>query len=121
MLDFLDPYLAFLGPQLVTVIALIVMDLLFGVGKALRTGEFDWGKLADFYRTNVIPKLFGWAGLAIGSYFVAEEYLPGEYSNLATGVQILGFGTVVISLANSAWNNLRAIIFTEEGPDQPQG
>ena len=39
---------------------LIGLDLIFGVLVALKLKVFDFKKLADFYRTKVIPIVLGW-------------------------------------------------------------
>lgn len=49
-------------------LALIALDLLFGVALAIKLKVFDWKKLGDFYRTTVVPNVIGW--LAI--YFVVS-------------------------------------------------
>lgn len=48
-----DPRTAIIG-------VLIVLDLGTGIMAALRTGTFDLGELARFYRTNVLPFLIGY-------------------------------------------------------------
>ena len=55
------------------IMALIVVDFLLGIAAALRRGEFDLKKVADFYRTNVIPYLLGYAAFYIGARLVGPD------------------------------------------------
>ena len=50
---------------LLVLLATIVLDLILGVSVALKNKTFDLKKLADFYRSSVIPNLIGWGGADI--------------------------------------------------------
>ncbi len=61
----------------------IVLDLVLGISVAIKAKVFEWSKLADFYRSTVIPNVLGWAVadvlLRIGAYYqlpVIEQLQP---------------------------------------------
>lgn len=80
--------------QVRTLLGLIVLDLILGVAKAVRIGNFDWRKLADFYRSAVVPYLIGYGGL----YLVIGFIVPPTANLLSDGLVTLAWGTLVASL-----------------------
>lgn len=64
--NFIEAY----GMYLLGLVILVAADFLMGLGAALKQKKFDWAVLANFYRTNVIPKIVGWVALVIVSYAV---------------------------------------------------
>jgi hypothetical protein len=65
------------------ILLVIVLDLVLGIAVAIKSGQFEWSKLASFYRTSVVPGLLGWAVadilLRIGAYYqlpVVEQLQP---------------------------------------------
>jgi len=91
------------GPVVATLFGLIALDVLLGVAVALRTGYFEWRKVAQFYQTNVIP--FGLQALAVAaaSKFITIEFLPLD-PNVLLGVGIapmfgnLIFGSILVNM-----------------------
>lgn len=64
-------------------LAVIVLDLILGVSVAIQAKAFQWSRLADFYRSKVIPNLLGWTAadilLRIGAYYqlpIVEQLQP---------------------------------------------
>ena len=102
-LAFLSNIPALLGQHLSTLVGLVFLDLVLGVSVALRTGEFDVGSVAMFYKTNVLPFLIGYIGVTGAVMFVAPELLPGT-SGEAFGLVVawLGFSTIVLGVARWA-------------------
>jgi hypothetical protein len=72
---------------LLGILALITIDLVFGVAVALKTKIYAWSQLADFYRTSVMPGLLGWAVADIVLRLAALRGLPivASIEPLATG------------------------------------
>jgi len=61
----------------------IALDLVLGVSVAIKLQKFEFSKVADFYRSTVIPSLLGWAVadilLRIGAFYqlpVLEQLQP---------------------------------------------
>lgn len=93
--------------------ALILADVITGISAAVRTGTFDWIKIADFYRVNVIPYIVGYLGLWLFVIFGLSDIIPAE---LASVLNSLGAGAASASLgASIASNAMRA----KEGMTKP--
>jgi hypothetical protein len=61
--------------HMATMVAVIVLDVIFGVSSALKSGKFDWTKLADFYKSTVVPGLLGWVGITAATYVITPGLL----------------------------------------------
>jgi hypothetical protein len=70
-----------------TVLGLILLDVTLAVAVAVRRGEFQARRLADFFRTMVVPYLIGYMGVYGAGYFLDERYL-GPFA------EVLGSGFV---------------------------
>lgn len=72
---------------LLGVLALVVLDLVFGIAVAIKTKTFKWSELADFYRSSVVPSVFGWAVADVVLRLAALKGLPivSSLEPLATG------------------------------------
>ena len=97
--------LAFLTSwQLKTLLGLIVADVLFGVASALRRGVFDWGKLANFYKTDVLPYILGYLALYVSvGFIIPPDSGVGEPFN--QGAVTLAWLVLVGSLIKSIVSN----------------
>lgn len=56
--------------ELRIILGLILIDLGLGVSAAIKTGVFEWNKLADFYRAGILPYVLGYVVLAVAIGFV---------------------------------------------------
>lgn len=93
-------------PQVLTLVGLIVADVVLGVAAALKSGAFDWQKLAGFYRSQVLPALVGWLGVTIALYLVTPALL-GELADAINQVAANAlWGTAVASVGASALKSL---------------
>jgi hypothetical protein len=93
-------------PQIQLIVVLIGADLLGGIFSALKAGAFQWAKVADFYRTNVVPKLGGYIIVA-GVTRLAGEAGVGAiagYTETAT------FALVVAALAGSIIGHIQYLL-----------
>ena len=86
------------------ILALIALNFILAVAEALRTGTFEWARLADFYRKDVVPKLIGY--LALDLIFRA---VLGTESYIGDGAQVAAFGVLAASLVASVIAHLRGI------------
>jgi len=105
----IDTIISFLGGQIVAVLALIAANFVVAVGVAIQTKTFYWAKIADFYRVDVVPKLFGWLAATIIVKFVAVDYLPADWATLTPAISTILFGIVVLSLFGNIMGNLLII------------
>lgn len=96
--------------QLKTLLGLIIVDVALGVASALRRNVFDWARLADFYKTAVLPYVIGYLAfyVAIG-FLIPPESLGqlGEPVNQATVT--LAWGALVANLIKSILGNFREL------------
>lgn len=100
--------------QVKTLVGLIVLDLLLGVAAALRTNTFDFGKLADFYKTNVIPYILGYlAFYVVISYVIPADSLGDIGEPVNEAAVTLAWATLVASLVNSIAKNFAALYKSE--------
>jgi hypothetical protein len=100
--------------QVAVIFGLIVLDLLLGVASALKTGTFELGKLADFYKTNVIPYLLGYLAfyIVIG-YIIPPDSLGDIGEPVNEAAVTLTWITLVASLVSSIAANFKALYQTE--------
>lgn len=79
--------------QVAGAVALVVIDLVFGVIVAIRTGQFDVNKLGNFYQTTVLPYLLGWLVLSLAIKVVGvlglDDIVPFLPSSLETGAYLI--------------------------------
>jgi hypothetical protein len=96
----LDQWLpAALGKQITGLLALITVQVLLAVALACVQKTFEWVKLADFYRSRVIPMLIGWLAFVILAKFATADILGPEYGVITgDGVSWLAWLAVVASL-----------------------
>ena len=100
--DFLDLLQeAAQATQLYTILGLIAVDFVMGVAAAIRKGEFDWARLGEFYRTNVMPY-----GLGYFCLYIVFAYVPGLEGMLGEGLQWTAFGVLTGNLLGSITSNL---------------
>jgi hypothetical protein len=87
---------------LIAPLALILLDVLTGIWRALRTGNFSLARVSDFLSHDILK--YG------ASFFllVVTWLSSGQYS-AATLVGTLGMGTLSLSIGSSIYNNLVAL------------
>lgn len=99
------------GPAVASLVGLIVLEVVSGIAAALKRGMFDWQKVANFYRTSVMPGLVGWLGLVFSTYLV----VPGLFGDAVSGVvspavALSSLLAVVATLVASIRANLAELI-----------
>jgi len=111
MLDFFAGLPNVAGAHVATILGLIFLDLMLGIGQAIRSGEFYWGEVASFYRSNVLPYLFGFIGVVGALTFVSVDLLPANVAEaLPVVASWLGFGTIASNIFASVVRNAKALI-----------
>jgi hypothetical protein len=102
---------AALGPQINWILGLIALDFILAVAVAIKCRRFDLARVADTFRTNIIPKLLGWFGAAILMKFYAPGLIPPGYEWLGPGLADALFFLVVVALGGSILKHLKRIGF----------
>ena len=92
------------GGQVLTILALTGAQVLLAVAVALKQKNFMLTKLADFFRTMIVPKLLGWLACAVLARFALPEFLPAE---LGSGIAAGAFLALVASFAGAIAENLQ--------------
>jgi hypothetical protein len=84
------------------VIALMIfVDLGLGLSAAIRSGEFDWARVGDFYRSNVVPYVLSYLVL-----YIAFDVMPGLGDFVDQALKSISFAAIVASLGGSIKKNL---------------
>lgn len=96
--------------QMRVIVGLILLDLIFGIAAALRTGVFRWGAVATFYKTNVLPYILGYIVLFVAIRFIIPPGALAGYGNeLSDGAVLVAWGTLFATLFNSVLVNFRTL------------
>ena len=92
-----------------TIAALILLDILLGIGQAIKEGRFDWNATATFYRSMIVPALIGYVAVAgLVPLMVAD--LLGEFSEaLGQGIIWVAWGALVAQLVTSVLSHAKAL------------
>ena len=93
-------------PKTRTMLAMILIDVITGVMKALRLRTFDAKQLARFYGSNVVPYVLGYLLVWVLSLLGLDSVLSPDLQN---GLASLGFAMIGTSLTASIIGNLTAI------------
>lgn len=75
-----------LDGRVTTILGLIILDLGLGIAVAIREGVFDFSKLAQFYRTNVIPYLLGYIVVSASLRLIDLEWLGSASDIVGPGL-----------------------------------
>lgn len=86
------------------IVSLIGFDLLTGIIAALRTRQFDIKRIGNFYLSNVIPYVIGYAGLYVFTGIGLAERLPAGIIDL---VQPLTSAPAIAALVASIVDNVQ--------------
>jgi hypothetical protein len=91
----------------------ILLDLGLGIAHALKEQRFEWGRVADFYRTNVGPYLVGYVTLhLVISFIIPPDSLAGLGAALSPALVTGLWGLIMASLSASIARHLQALGLT---------
>ncbi len=112
---------AFVGdPRVATVLLLIGAQVALAVLVAIRTATFEPGRLADYYRTRIIPYVGGTAIVWGLTRYLPEGGLGPYAPFVGEGVFSLCWLTLIWTLLSDIWGSLRALGFgLPAGPEPP--
>jgi hypothetical protein len=96
-------------------VALIAIDVLTGVGSAIKLQRFALQKLADFYRTSVLPQLVGWLSISALTSIAASALVDAELAQVISGAQAWSmYSAIVLALLASIKANTDEIMRTAQ-------
>lgn len=106
LVEVLTPYQS---PAL-ALVALIAIDVLTGVGAAVRLKVFAIEKLANFYRVSVLPQLIGWLSISALTSIATSAVLEPELAQVISGAQAWSmYSAIVLALVGSIKSNVDEI------------
>lgn len=95
-------------------VALIAINVLTGVAKALRSKTFDLQKLADFLRVSVFPQVIGWISISALTSIATQAVLDQQSASVISGLQAWSmYSAAVASLLGSIRENVDGIMNPE--------
>lgn len=101
-------------------VSMIALDLITGVIAALRTNRFDLQRLADFYRSSVIPYVIGYGALYVFTGIGLDQYLaPGFVDMLQPFTSSFALASLAGSIADNVQRARYAPAPPHEGDDAP--
>lgn len=103
--------------RVLTILALIMLDVLLGVARAIREGKFDLAKLAQFYQTMVLPYVIGYLAFYLFAKLAVEELLGPVGYIASEGTVWITWVTLVLAIGKSALENARALGYQIEPPE----
>lgn len=86
------------------ILAFILVDVITGIMCALRLRVFDIQRVADFYKSNVIPYILGYLLVWVLTLLGLDGVLPLAIQD---GLASLGFGAIATSLTGSIIDNVQ--------------
>jgi len=91
---------------LLAILALVLLDLVTRVAVSIARGVFEWGKVLDFLRTNVVPYVLAWG--AIEGLMYAANYVafPAEVLAPFAGLAAIIYALILAKLVGSILGNL---------------
>lgn len=105
MLTFFQDF--FNDPTTKTLFAAILLDLVLAVAAALKLGKFDMRKLADFYRSKVLPYVLGFCLVFAFGYLGLSQWLGSLIWGQVTS--IFGAGLIMVSLLGDIGDHLKEL------------
>ena len=92
-----------------TILGLILLDVALAVAVAVQQGEFDPRRLAQFFRTMVLPYLIGYLGVYGAAYLLDERYLGPFAEALGAGFAWVAWLALVANLAADVLDHAREL------------
>ena len=103
-------------PRVRTILGLILLDVILAVAAAIKAKVFEWRRLAEFYRTMVVPYILGYLAFWLaGEFFLVGEWL-GDWGDLLLGqtAQWLPWLALIGNLVADVHNRMKALGYREQ-------
>jgi len=101
---------AITSPGLKAIVGGVLLDAVLGVSLALKLGDFDWRKLAQFLKTNIAP----YAVAYIGLYVIMASLGLAESDLGLAGAQVLLSGLITANLLGDIADKIKWLTLDEE-------
>jgi hypothetical protein len=99
--------------HLLALVGLIILDVLLGIALSIRRKQFDWGSVADFYYSMVLPMLIGWVGFIVIVRLASAEVMGPEYGVIVGETVVwMAWLAVVATLGASIVRNTKFLYGT---------
>ena len=98
-----------LGLHVKTIAGLIVLDVVLGIAHAIKEKRFEFGYMADFYSTMVLPYVLAFAAFAGVAKLVSVELLGPWGYMVGDGMVNLAWLTIIAHLAESILAHLKGL------------
>jgi len=96
-----------IGASMPLIVGLISLDLALGIFEAVKKKVFEWGRVAEFYQTMVIPYVGGYLALKI-----AFAFLPVPLGTvLSPTLAGAALAAILMSLGASITGHIKEIGF----------
>ena len=92
---------------LLAILALVLLDLVTRVAVSATRGVFEWGKVLDFLRTNVVPYVLAWGAIEALMYAAHYVAFPPEVLTPFTGLAAIVYALILAKLIGSILGNLK--------------
>jgi len=92
---------------LLAILALVLMDLVTRVSVSVARGVFEWGKVLDFLRTNVVPYVLAWGAIEALMYAANYVAFPPEVLTPFAGLAAIIYALIIARLIGSILGNLK--------------
>ncbi|MHB1344937.1 MAG: hypothetical protein ACYCX3_11360 [Thermoleophilia bacterium] len=76
---------------------------------SIARGVFEWGRVLDFLRTNVVPHFLAWGGIEGLMYAARYVALPREVLTPFAGLAAVVYALILAKLVGSILGNLREL------------
>lgn len=92
------------------IVALIALDVLLGIAAALKSGEFDWQKIARFYQSNVVPYVLGYLAFYLAAKVIIDPTVLGDWADIVGESAItVAWAAILASLGNSILGHIKKL------------
>lgn len=108
------------GYPLAALVLLVFLDVGLAVFAAIKTKTYEWGKLAEFYKTNVIPYIGGYTILYIAVNVASAQVSEGRFGEytyiFSTPILSVAWGILLLQLGSSIVKNAKKFGYVPEEP-----
>jgi hypothetical protein len=81
--------------SLLAIVALVILDVLVTAAVAVSRKTFDWSRLLDFLRTNVIPYVICWGAIEALFYLADRVAFPPDVLTPFVGMGALIYALII--------------------------
>ena len=105
----------FVSWQVRVMLGLILVDIILAIAGAIKQGQFEWVKLADFYRAMVVPYLLGYLALYVAINYIMPVGDLGEIGTIINqGLVTIAWAALVGALGGRIKDNFSLLYSTTD-------